>query len=521
MKRYRCAFLVLSLLMGSSLTGQVMRGRGIWVDMPLGPHTELGEPRLTLSHTHAKITSFSIGLFRFRLSDGPYFAAYFRPRPGPPQSIRFRDPRNRYLAFLFRDGDEEAVPRDAWAREHYRLILRDADNEKTSEWPDAVDLHDYQRQRVWRYDMRREGDGLLGGFLRVTFANGRVLSLEDLGYEVLSVVRGQWTFIRQVRSPDRLTIAQRIDADRVEVLQYALDDIDGKDGDGYYTRKAGARPFIRYIFENPNPMMDDEVLYTKMEGERVVERRFYLWDEERNAFFQYRTPDTQGVPRFFEQESLLDDEATHVRETWFVEDGTEEVLNRYAEHTLWIPGLNAERVVRTETGSGDNMEIQETRYYMEDDPPGRQGKRKSRLEADGRWTAWDYDAQGRQTLQLRPPPRLNLNMDAARSEALDEIFGDLLEEAEPVLLGPPENPADSWALGVAMFYGYEPNHPEDEITPERSNPRMITNYREGRFVSRVWIAYYTDADGNPVERHVQTEHEDAEIDDPRNRQSFH
>ena len=288
--------------------------------------------------------------------------------------------------------------------------------------------------------------------------------------------------LRQVLAPQAFVDVAVLDDFSYEIRFFWPDQAQGPE-DGLYVPAPGAEPFALWRVENPDASDDtsQRLRFTQIREGGEPEVSQYAWDEALGDWTL-----TQGGGLRVETKTRTLDPATGdevLTETLADAQGqvAEQTQTRFADFP-W--GLAPVERVNDPQGAA----LAQTLTYVED--PGAQGygRIRQRINPDGSWTAYEYDALGR-----------------------------VVQEVRPWLDSPPGTPAHS---ARAVAYDFQPVDPEDSDLPEdRFSPRTATETVMGVVTGRTFYAYIQDPDGSRTVITEQAGSQGAAYGDPANLRS--
>lgn len=258
--------------------------------------------------------------------------------------------------------------------------------------------------------------------------------------------------LRQVVSPETFVDIVVIDAYSYEVLFYALDDLGPKVG-GFYEAIPGAVPITTWTIENPDA---SPTIFNRL---RLIEDRVgvqkayeYIWNEGLDTWSLSKGNGLQVITK--KEETISGNRV--------VTEITEDNLGVIASKTqsTWHTFPWGDEIVE-ELVDPDNAALTTVMEYYEISGQNGYEHIKSRVNPDGSWIRYEYDAENRKTAEIR--------------SWLDALVG---------------SPA---ASAHAIYYDYTLQDAEDSDAPEDMvQPRLVTEAIEGNIVSKTYYVYHVD-----------------------------
>ncbi|TVP75177.1 MAG: hypothetical protein EA353_14415, partial [Puniceicoccaceae bacterium] len=356
---------------------------------------------------------------------------------------------NERISFQALSGSSIAHPIEASSSRNLRVRLLDEAKEPTIEDPvfyrllsgdgSAIDYPTSQGMTpVWFRD-----------------SNGRVLDFSNLIGDDLHLALEDG-FYRQIKSVSGLADIVTTDDFGYEIRFYTSDDAGEQGAEGLYEPTGDAYRVIR--IENPT---EDLNRYDKV---RIIDTH----DSYSNtSLFTYvpaaedwQLTEGEGDTKRTEQIIVTTDPTTgNEIETTELLDAENQVISRVRKVIKTFPWNKA---VIEEIKDPDGLALTKTyEYYSNSSEAGRYGKEKLIVEADGSWTRFDYDSDGRK-----------------------------IQEVTSWLDSAPSVPE---AQAFERVYSYTPVDSRDTADDFDIRPRTVIEKTLGVETSRRYFAYYTDS----------------------------
>ena len=239
---------------------------------------------------------------------------------------------------------------------------------------------------------------------------------------------------------------------RYEARFYRPDDITGQE-DGLYKISSSASPFVVWHIENPDASKD---VYNRLritESKDGANRTYeYTWDQEQNTWSL-----NKGNGLVIETRSTEWDEANNNRiVTHILKDGSSNIASQVRTTYHQFPwGEEPVEIVEDPEGSALTTV---TTYYEDKDIAGSYERIRSRIHPDGSWVRYEYDEEGRKTVEIQ--------------SWLDAPVG---------------TPA---ASARTIYYDYRPVDKNDAEAPRYTRiPRKVTEKIQGTILRKTYYAY--------------------------------
>jgi len=280
----------------------------------------------------------------------------------------------------------------------------------------------------------------------VITVTGRRMWLADSG---IDVVRDEHGSLRQVLAPQCLADIVTNSAYKYTIDFYSPPHV-GVQTNGLYTTTD--EPFISWTVENPTPATNTSLRVTRIVGSSSNVHDFTYT----SAVGEWDLVSGGGLRK--ETKSVLEDEALdNSLSTYEIRGPDDAVVHKKTEYMHYYPEVGAVMWEKIDPDGANLMTTNE--YYEESAETGRYMRVKSRIEPDGSWTTWDYDDEGRKTVEIKPfeNSAFNSSSNAAR----------------------------------ATLYSYTPVDEDDDLIPNDRRPRTKTEMALGEVVGRTFYAYKT------------------------------
>ena len=385
------------------------------------------------------------------------------------------------LIFKVPDGSSVGYPIRTVFRNEYRINLLDANKEPIA---DAVPTY---VERVDADDMRLLFDFATGDVVEMIDTTGQSFNFSDI-----KVLRSSGV-LRQIRTAYELVDLITIDPDHeFEIRLYAPDQYGDLDpATGLYRLNADAAPFKVLNIKNPNYDSQDisETYITRTWGGRVKQWQFKYFGN--NRYWEVKVGEiTASGFQLLEQQEVAEVQQSDapIRNNYLiVRDPNNNVLSheitRYQEFSKNIGLLPIEKIQDPDKANF----VQSMQYYTSGE---RAGELQYQSEPDGDWSAYDYDEQDREILQL-------------------QAWMDSQWDAEQTLSGQ----ADSHR---AIYSSYAAVDPRDDLSLKSEQPRQQITKVKGTTAEITWSAYFRDADGQYYERSERATRPNANYGDSDN-----
>ncbi|MCP4985728.1 MAG: hypothetical protein GY928_06530, partial [Colwellia sp.] len=278
------------------------------------------------------------------------------------------------------------------------------------------------------------------------------------GVEVLSDVNG----LRQVVSPDSFVDISVID-DYGYTLSFYKSDDRGDLINGYYEVVAGATPFVTWKVENPDGSQGscDRLRIVEERGGSAISSSEYAFNGVDNT---WSFSDGNGLQVNIQQEEVVDSNRV-VTDT--VKDGSDAISSKTKTtyKNIVCSSGSTEEIIETVDDPDGFALTTTTAWYDDSSATGSCGKTASQVYPDGSWVKYEYDDQGRKTVEIRSWLDAPLNTAAASAHA--------------------------------TYYDYAAQHADDSQAAEDTRlPRKVTGEILGNVVSKAYYVYVINSDGS-------------------------
>ena len=377
---------------------------------------------------------------------------------GAPQFVTLTSPAGVSLSFKFGSDASVAKPVSPLGSQvDDRLAMVDAQGWATASDPAFYDYYTGDGSR-WRFGAAKSSPDYMQLVEHQT-PEGRVETQRDLGLEIIKDGAGQ---LRQVVTPAWIANFLIVGQDAHDLRIYPNDTLSTtgtRTADGCYEIAGGAVPDVVWEFRNPNPGVMKDLLVTQKRG--AVSQTWRYEYKEAVRDFTLMSPDNLKEERL---EQFFSDDGSKkvVRRSIIASDGR--VVSVSEKRFLKDPATGDSRLVCS-VRDPDGLRLTSTFEYY----GGGTADGLPSLTAyeDGSWLRHEYDAQGRETAQIRPW------LDAATNAPL--------------------------AMCAVTRYGYAFVDAADFLRGGDQRPRTEINEICGIEVSRTYHAYPTNALGQAQE----------------------
>jgi len=224
----------------------------------------------------------------------------------------------------------------------------------------------------------------------------------------------------------------------------------------------GAIPLTRYLIENPARSTNDvNTLSIKCLKNGTINQSVYTWMNA-NGISQWILTTGNGLKTEWRTESSTE---TGKIVTMVVQDAAQTVASRVRDIYRDF-GNGAVVVERVSAADSQEATTNHIFYYENPGETGRYGQVSKRIDAEGRWTRYDYGAD--RLISVETSPEGNQPDDTPAEEA------------------------------HAVYYNYTPVDANDTGAIQIGSPRVTTETRHGIVVARTWFAYYENGAGETV-----------------------
>ncbi len=368
----------------------------------------------------------------------------------------------RGVSYILQDGSSTAYPEDNGYGGLYELIMLDASGNPTVDSEPAFIKH-----------LSLDDDS----FVMFDFSSKKALSQTDAqgriyDFSGVDVVR-QSGVLRQIRNQTGLVDIVSIDPDfEFELRFYRDDQVDpgGPDSNGLYTLLPNAAPWQVVTIRNPayDDQDIDETYITRVWDGRTTEWRFQYFpaSETWEARIGEGTGASFELLRVEESSRVVSQDGASATKIKKVKTPSGTLLSETVK-TLSNLGSGQPTFTTSITKDPTGANLVTTHTYYESG--SKSGERKATIQPEGKWVAYDYDSQDRQTLQVESWNDVAYNGSASISSLA--------------------------ASAKATEYAYTPVDSLDDGTERPDSPRTETVKIEGVVTEKTWYAYYRDANG--------------------------
>ncbi len=303
---------------------------------------------------------------------------------GSPSKVTILHPSKEAIDFMVADNSSVGRPSGRYYNWKVRLQMVDTNGQAVVKNPTYYDItyHDGSRDRLGAAGANK--GKLMGRYTQ----QGRITSLADSGIDLVTTSNN---VLRQVKSPQCLAdVVAYSDRPGYEVRFYVPSQVGDKSNDVY---QASGAPFSTWKIEQPDPASIDKVRVTKQIGALTV-----VYDFTYTDYTKSWTMVAGGGLKQVTKSTLWDDRHIVRMDTQVVSDGAGKVARKAAD-VYQTFGWGLGMVTNVVDPDGAALKTVTT-YYNTSSETGRYGKVATVVNPDGSWRKYDYDAQGRMTLEL-------------------------------------------------------------------------------------------------------------------------
>ena len=292
----------------------------------------------------------------------------------------------------------------------------------------------------------------------------QILEVDSTGDDVEVVLDG--TVLRQVVVPEAFFDIVVMNTLTYNIFVYNREDL-GNKIDGIYQVIPGATPQVTWTIEDSDGSLAVcerlKMTETRNGNTRVFE---YTWNESENTWSLSKGDGQEILQVITRKEEIVNGNRV-ITET--IKDGADVIASKvkttYADIT--VNSGTEEEIVKI-VQDPDHFALTTTRaWYKEPCPAGSCGKLKSQVNPDGSWAKYEYDVQGRKTVEIR--------------SWLDAPF---------------DSPASS---ARAIYYDYTAHAGDSQAGQDVRLPRTITEKILGNVVRKTYYVYVVAGDGTRTE----------------------
>jgi len=378
------------------------------------------------------------------------------------------------VTFSFPEESAVATPVDEDSTWHASLKMVDANGNLNATNAVTYDLYTFKGLERVRFCADTNSPNYLRMIdLRTT--EGQVYLADEFG---MSYIYDEEGVIRQVMAPTRLLDFVVTDPYKYEVRYYEPQDV-SMGTNGLYEVIGNADPFEFWTVENP----DTTNAYNRLNISRTV------GGTERTFAFTYidalkMWSSTQDGGETLQQTTLEWDASNvnGVRTSAWLAEGEAPVAKwtkRLVNHSWGRAVMEKEDHI-----SATNSQITTYAYYTNATEIGRFKKPASEQHGDGAWDVYDYDSQGRKTLQI-------------------SSWKDVAMTTNP-------------AVSKAIYFDYVPHEISDLLLESEERPRTVTEKIEGIVTKKTFHTYKTNSLGAQVHLTEQCISQSASYGDAAN-----
>ena len=292
----------------------------------------------------------------------------------------------------------------------------------------------------------------------------QILEVDSTGDDVEVVLDGD--VLRQVVAPESFFDIVVINALSYNIFVYDREDM-GNKINGIYQVNPGATPRVTWTIEDSDGSLAVcerlKMTETRNGNTRVFE---YAWNESENTWTLSKGDGVEVLQVITRKEETIGGNRV-VTET--IKDGSDNIASKvkttYADTT--VNGGTEEEIIEI-VQDPDNHALTTTKAWYEDPcPAGSCGKLKSQVNPDGSWVTYQYDTQGRRTVEIRSWLDVPFNSAAAASRA--------------------------------VYYDYTPHAGDSQAAQDVRLPRTVTEEILGNVVGKTYYVYVVAGDGTRTE----------------------
>ena len=307
---------------------------------------------------------------------------------------------NDYWTYRFPTGYAVALPIDRNIGSGKRLYMLDVNGAPVTDNPAYYEeiSSDGSRLRYSVATLRPASQ---------TLASGRQVTTADLGIEI---IRDTNQFLRQIWSAtDGLADIVVTDIQKYEIRLYNPENVGSKDTNGLYT--VSGTPRATWVIENPSGVYEQQNTVRMTENVNGVS---YVYDwAYTSAADDWSLTEGGGLRKTTKTRVTTSNGTIY---TTNVLDANNSIV--YSEQETWHI-YNWGYALQSKVIDPEGLALTSSNMYYENISDAcRYGRLKAELRPDGSWTVYDYDEQGRKSLEITPWKDSAFGSTAAQAKAV-------------------------------------------------------------------------------------------------------
>jgi RHS repeat-associated protein len=326
---------------------------------------------------------------------------------GGPAKVTLFAGTKSVVDYTFANGSSAGLPSGKYFNLKTKLLMVDTNGQPVVAGPAYYDLvyPDSHRDRMSAKGSNR------GQLIGIFSAQGRFNTLADSGIDAIVNANG---VLRQVKAPSRFAdIVAYTNSPGYEIRFYSPSQVSAGPTAGVY--QVSGTPYCVWTVEKPDASTIDKVRITMRDaGQTLVYNGSYA------DYTKCWTVDMGNGLKTESKSTTWDDAHVQQMDTQILRSqATPQVRKTVTLYRVFTWG---EGVVSNIVDPDGAAQTTSTAYYSAASETGRYGRVITSVNPDGSWFKYDYDAQGRQTLELRSwkdAPLSSASSANARARTMD------------------------------------------------------------------------------------------------------
>ncbi len=399
---------------------------------------------------------------------------------GTPRQVTILGASCQPIVYEFADNVATGLPTGRYSASLDRLIMCDSNGAPVLQNPRHYELR-LTTGAKYRFGADRQNEDYLG-LISFTTAYGRIGTLRDGG---IKVIRDANEIIRQINVPDCL-----VDVVVSTNIGYEMRFYTGT-ARGTWNPSLGrydslGTPFVVNRVEDPDNGVDGNkrVRFVQERPGAITKQYTYTYTSASQA---WELTDGDGLST-----ETLDAQwdQNHVCriETRTVAGAVGSAVIHSSERYQVFPF--GERLVQKSTGTGGDIHAEVITYYESGSETGKYSRVNSQVKPDGSWMRYDYDVQGRRTLEIMPWKDAAFgNTNAGRRVCLDYAAHDPVDQGVDAYLPRTKTEIVGNVTNALTYFAFYTNASGEQIEIEENCPSSSASYGDPANLRKTTIHY--------------------------------
>ena len=374
---------------------------------------------------------------------------------GVAREVIMTNSQGKNVTYRFMTSANTGYPTQNVVNDHSWLKMKGTSDELVSDNPAVYEMGAFDSQAVTRYNA-------MPPYTCLIYRNetGGECSLSDCQINIVRESNGTLRQIKTAYCLGDIIVPAGYAGKKYEIRFYNVEQVGTASGDGVYP--VSGNPFVVFTIENPlsntQPMNVDHIRIT-----RTANNTNEVWD--------YSYVDAQKMWTLVTGSGLRSESLAKVENP---STGMESKIRtlRGADKEIIYKSIETlkqfawgKMVVERIEGDASTTQITKNIYWENSSQVGKYGRLKGNIGADGAWTMYDYDENGRTILIVRP---------------IGDTSWDVVKDM------PLEQAA---TIGKATRYSYVSLDGADPVDVTDNRPRTTTEAAQGIITSISYMVY--------------------------------